>query len=381
MIPYARQSVVPEDIEAVVQVLKSDFLTQGPAVVYFEEQLAHVVSVEHCVMLSSGTAALHLACLCLGLKSGDWLWTVPNTFVASAVCGLYCGAYIDFVDIDPVTRNLDLNHLENKLKHASLQKRLPKVLVVVHFSGLPCEMESIKRVCDDYGVKIIEDACHALGAADQTKPVGSCQYSDITVFSFHPVKSIASGEGGALCTNDETYARQARRLRHHGISVESPLRTEKPYWYEQIELGFNYRMTDMQAALGASQLRRLDQFNQARLDKATVYQAALKEMPLLLPQIPSDKTSAWHLFVVELLDTIGMERDVLLSKLRQAGIGVHVHYIPVYWHPSFQALGFRRGLCPNAEIYYCRAMTLPLYPDMTTEQQTWIVSHLKKYLV
>lgn len=377
-IPYGRQDIDSADVEAVAAVLRSDWLTQGPMVPRFEAAIAAYCGSRYGVACTSGTAALHLACLALGLKAGDRLWTTPITFAASANCALYCGAQVNFVDIDPITLNICPAKLEAKLEQAAKDNALPRILVAVHFAGYSCDMEAIGKLAQHYGIKLIEDACHALGGRYQGAPIGNCRYSDIAVFSFHPVKPITTGEGGMAVCNEPELAERMALFRSHGI-VRDPEHLHHPdtgaWYYEQHELGFNYRMTDLQAALGLSQMARLDPFTARRREKALYYQAALKDSSLTLPPDAAWVDSAGHLYVVQVPEP-GWRRP-LFDDLRQKGILVNVHYLPVYRHPYYARLGFTRGYCPDAEYYYERALTLPLYPGLTTEQQDYVVHHIQ----
>jgi UDP-4-amino-4,6-dideoxy-N-acetyl-beta-L-altrosamine transaminase len=381
-IPYGRQSVNDADIEAVVDVLRSDYLTQGSTVPAFESGVAQKVSAKHAVAVNSATSALHIACLALELGSGDWLWTVSNTFVSSANCALYCGAKVDFVDIDPKTLNMSPDVLSSKLeKHRKLNLPLPKVVIPVHFSGQPTEQEKIWHLSKEYGFSVLEDASHSIGASRYNEPVGSCRWSNITVFSFHPVKIITSGEGGMALTNDEDLACRMRVLRSHGVTRdEDKLENESvgPWYYEQQYLGFNYRMTEIQAALGLSQLQRLDEFVSKRNEKAQLYNVLLADLPLQLPSILSNNQSSFHLYVVRLYKQKNpyYHRKVF-EELRMAGIGVNLHYMPVHLQPYYRRLGFTEGICPEAEKYGCEAITLPLFPTMSLPQQENVCNKLK----
>lgn len=379
MIPYGRQHITDEDIQAVVDVLKSDFLTQGPVVPAFERAVCDYTGAKYGVAVNSGTAALHIACLALGLSKGDWLWTTPITFVASANCGLYCGAKVDFVDIDPVTWNISIDRLKEKLEKAKLENRLPKVIVAVHLSGLPCDMESIQLLSRKYGFSVIEDACHAIGSKYQNQPVGNCRYSDITVFSFHPVKTMTTGEGGMAVSNKKELAEKMMLLRSHGITRDSNKMTHRPdgsWYYQQITLGFNYRMTDFQAALGISQLKRLDKFIARRHDIADKYSDLLGNLPLQLPQPITGSYSALHLFVVR-VESSSKSHQQIFDHMREQGIGVNIHYIPVHIQPYYQNMGFSEGDFPEAESYYREAISLPLFPGLTEKEQDQVVSVLK----
>lgn len=380
MIPYGRQSINQEDIDAVVRTLQSVWLTQGPAIPAFESAVAARCLARYAVAVSNATAALHIACLALEVKPGDLVWTSPITFVASANCARYCGADVDFVDIDPATQNMSPIALAEKLAQAKKRKRLPKVIIPVHFAGQPCDMETIGRLAHEYGCRVIEDAAHAIGATYHGRPTGSCQHSDITVFSFHPVKIITTGEGGMALTNDEKLARQLARLRSHGIAREACemlKESEGSWYYQQIDLGFNYRMTDIQAALGSSQLQRLDCFVAKRRELADRYDKLLSDLPIDLPGRALHRRSAWHLYPIRV--AAEMRHDVF-EAMRKEGIIVQVHYIPVHLHPYYQEMGFRLGDFPHAEEYYRRAFSLPLYPDLTYEQQDIVVDTLRRAL-
>jgi UDP-4-amino-4,6-dideoxy-N-acetyl-beta-L-altrosamine transaminase len=383
MIPYGRQSITPDDIDAVARVLQSDFLTQGPVVPAFERSVADHCGVEHAVAVNSATSALHIACLALGLGPGDELWTTPVSFVASANCGLYCGARVDFVDVDPVSVNMSVDALEGKLVEAAREGRSPKIVVPVHLSGQPCDMKRIRELSFEYEFKVIEDASHAIGATYLNTVVGDCAYSDVTVFSFHPVKIITTGEGGMALTRDADVARLMQLLRSHGITRDPASMTEPPHggwYYQQIGLGFNYRLTDIQAALGVSQMRRLQVMLERRRQLADGYDKGLSALPIQLPQRLDDRSSAWHLYVVRLTDACKVSRATVFQRLRDAGIGVNVHYIPIHLQPYFQNLGFKSGDFPNSEEYYRRAITLPIFPSMSDEQQHVVVSELSRAL-
>lgn len=380
MIPYGHQDVTQADIDAVVEVLRSDFLTQGPQTPLFEEKIRSRVGAGYVVALNSATSALHVACLSLGLGEGDWLWTSPITFVASANCGLYCGAQVDFVDIDPKTNNLCPIALENKLIDAKSLGRLPKILVPVHFAGRPCDMRAIHQLSQKYGFYIIEDASHAIGSHYLGKPVGSCGYSDITIFSFHPVKIITTGEGGAALTNCPNLAEKMNTLRSHGITRDRAIMNnpaeEGVWYYEQIALGFNYRMTDLQAALGSSQIERLEIYIRRRQEIARYYQEHLIDLPLILPEMCSD--SAYHLYVVS-VDPVktNKTRAEIFNSMRSLNIGVNVHYIPVHLQPYYSNLGFKHGDFPVAEEYYARAMSIPIFAAMTDSQLETVVDAMQ----
>jgi len=360
-----------DDIRAVVEVLRSDFLTQGPMVPRFEQGIAAYCGVPYVVAVNSATSALHLACLALDVGPGDTVWTSPNTFVASANCARYCGAGVDFVDIDPATYNMSPEALAEKLERAAAVGALPKVVIPVHFAGTPCDMARIGELSRRYGFRVIEDASHAIGARYGNSVIGDCRFSDIVVFSFHPVKIITTAEGGAATTRSEELARRMRLLRTHGITREpGQLRrkAEGAWYYEQNCLGFNFRMTDLHAALGISQLRRVDEWVERRHRIAARYDEMLHGLPLILPIRPKDRRSALHLYIVQ-VDSLRavVDRRSLFERLRAAGIGVNVHYIPVHTQPDFEALGFHSGQFPQAELYYSRCLSLPMYPGLTEE--------------
>jgi len=396
MIPYGRQDINQADIDAVVEVLRSEFLTQGPAVPAFEQAIATRVGARHAVAVNSATSALHIACLALELGSGDWLWTAPNSFVASANCGRYCGAEIDFVDIDPLTWNLSVPKLREKLVQAKKENRLPKVVVPVHFAGQPAEQEAIWELAQEYGFRVLEDASHAIGASRNGEPVGNCRWSDVAVFSFHPVKIITTGEGGMALTNDGELARRMTMLRSHGITrdpewqrsdqhatenAQVPQLRSALWYYEQQMLGYNYRMTDIQAALGVSQLERLNRNIERRNALALRYDHALKDMPLQLPSVQIENQSAYHLYVVRLKrrGMLKTQRQIF-DELRQRGFGVNVHYMPVHLQPYYRELGFKQGQYPEAEAHGEGAITLPLYPALTDREQDQVVIALREIL-
>jgi len=380
VIPYGRQSISAEDIAAVDAVLRSDFLTQGPAVPAFESAIAQYCGAPHAVAVSSATAALHMACMALDLGAGDWLWTSPNTFVASANCALYCGAQVDFVDIDPQTYNLCALRLAEKLEQAKQAGRLPKVVVAVHFSGQSCDMAAIWELSQRYGFAVIEDASHAIGASYRGEHVGNCSYSHMTVFSFHPVKIITTAEGGLLTTRDPALYERLTRLRSHGITRDAAQMThapEGPWYYQQIELGYNYRMTDMQAALGLSQFQRLDDFIAARRKHVARYRELLSGLPVVLPVEAEEGNSAWHLYVIRVKD---QPRRQVFERLRESGIGVNVHYIPVHLQPHYQRMGFKPGDFPESERYYDAAISLPMYATLSPAQQDVVADALRQAL-
>ncbi len=378
-IPYGRQDINQIDIEAVCDVLTSDWLTQGPAVLRFEQALCTYTGAKYAAAVSSATAALHVSCLALGLGKDDWLWTSANTYVASANCALYCGAQVDFVDIDPMTYNMSVTALENKLLKAEKLGRLPKIVIPVHFAGQSCDMRSIKLLSEKYGFRIIEDASHAIGGRYLDKPVGSCQYSDITVFSFHPVKVITTGEGGAALSNNADIDAKLKRLRSHGVTRDRELlqRNDGPWYYEQQELGFNYRMSDMQAALGCSQLSRIDEFVTKRHKIAEYYRVKLDGFSITLPFQDKSCYSALHLYPIQVDKTI---RKELFEHLRTHQIGVNVHYIPVYKQPYYQNIEFPYDYCLNAEDYYDSILSLPIYYGLKKSQQNCVIEKLASFI-
>jgi UDP-4-amino-4,6-dideoxy-N-acetyl-beta-L-altrosamine transaminase len=388
-IPYSTQSIEQSDLDAVCQTLTSGWLTQGPQIPLFEKAFADRHQVTHAISVSNATAGLHIACLALGVGPGQWVWTSPNSFVASANCALYCGASIDFVDIDPFTRNMSVNELAKKLELAKRDNRLPTVVIPVHFSGLPCDLEPMKALADQYGFKILEDASHAVGATYNDNPIGS-RYADASVFSFHPVKIITTGEGGIVTTQDDLLAKKLRLLRSHGITRDEKdfqLANEETgtWYYEQQLLGYNYRLTDLQAALGISQLQRLSQLQAARLKLVVRYDDLLRPLALQLPaHIPSPTSkacSSWHLYVVELIKEKGKpKRAQVFSRLREAGIGVNLHYAPIHLQPYYRSLGFTLGQFPVAETYASQALSIPLFPNMTLAQQDRVVAEIAKVI-
>lgn len=385
MIPYGKQEIIQQDIDAVVDVLQSDFLTQGPQVPKFEEALIRHTGANYALAVNSATSALHIACMALGLGDGDVLWTTPITFVASANCGLYCGAKVDFVDIDSRTYNMDPIALEAKLKSAKLSNTLPKIVVPVHLCGQPCDMKAIHALSLEYGFKIIEDASHAIGGRYLDAPIGSCQYADITVFSFHPVKIVTTAEGGAALTNSKVLADKMALYRSHGITRDMDLMQNESHggwYYEQVDLGYNYRMTELQAALGVSQMTRLEQFIEARHQLARRYDALLAELPVVIPFQMANTYSGLHLYVIRLkLNEISKTHKEVFNALREQGIGVNLHYIPVHTQPYYQAMGFQYGDFPESERYYQEAISLPMYHTMTQEQQNTVVETLSRILL
>nr|WP_317199859.1 UDP-4-amino-4,6-dideoxy-N-acetyl-beta-L-altrosamine transaminase [uncultured Psychrobacter sp.] len=384
MIPYGRQDINQQDINAVTDVLKSDFLTQGPQVPLFEQAVMDACGGNYAIAVNSATSALHIACLALGLGKGDWLWTTPNTFVASANCGLYCGAQVDLVDIDPHTYNMSEKELARKLVIAEQAGRLPKIVVPVHFAGQAPDMQAIHLLAQKYNFKVIEDASHAIGGQYRGEPIGNCHYSDITVFSFHPVKIVTAAEGGMAVTNDQKLAEKLELFRSHGVTRNEDLMTkpmEGPWYYQQVDLGYNYRMTDLQAALGVSQMQRLSVFVDRRHELAKRYDKLLEDLPITRPWQHPDSYSGFHLYVICLhLNKIDNTHLEVFEGMREAGILVNLHYIPVHLHPYYQELGFEIGQFPQSEQYYKQAMSIPLFPSMTETQQDEVVSVLKKLL-
>lgn len=378
LIPYGRQDITQEDIDAVIEVLKSDFLTQGPLVPDFEAAVADYCRAAHAVAVNSATSALHVACLGLGLRAGDWLWTTPITFVASANCALYCGAKVDFVDIDPETCNISVAKLAEKLAAAQKEGCLPKIVVPVHLAGQSCDMAAIRELSLRYGFAVIEDASHAVGGRYKGEPIGNCAYSDVTVFSFHPVKIITTGEGGMALTNDPVIASRMQLFRSHGITRDSEAMAKSPdgpWYYEQIELGYNYRMTELQAALGLSQLSRMDGYIERRHEIAQHYDMNLSKLAIRIPVNIPDAYSALHLYVIRLIgDQVAARKIAVFNKLRDLKIGVNLHYIPVHTQPYYQKLGFRKGDFPEAERYYDQAITIPLYPTMDAQSVDRVVA-------
>ncbi|OOF45497.1 UDP-4-amino-4,6-dideoxy-N-acetyl-beta-L-altrosamine transaminase [Rodentibacter trehalosifermentans] len=384
MIPYGKQDINQDDIDAVIQVLQSDFLTQGPKVPAFENSIKEYCHVKYALAVNSATSALHIACLALGLGKGDWLWTTPITFVASANCGLYCGASIDFVDVDPKTYNISVKKLAEKLKIAKQENRLPKVVVPVHLTGQICEMDKIRELSKEYGFYVIEDASHAIGGKYKGQAVGNCEYSDITVFSFHPVKIITTAEGGLCTTNNPELAEKMELFRSHGITRNPAKMTKEPdgaWYYQQINLGYNYRMTELQAALGVSQMSRLDEFIKARHILAKRYDELLESLPVITPWQLPDSYSGLHLYVIRLkLDQIQKTHKQVFDELRSRNIGVNLHYIPVYSQPYYQQFGFKSKDFPEAEKYYQEAISLPMYSSLAFEQQDIVIAALKDIL-
>ena len=384
MIPYGRQDVNQTDIDSVVSVLQSDFLTQGPQVPLFENTVSEYCSAKYGVATNSATSALHIACLALGLSKNDYLWTSPNTFVASANCGLYCGAKVDFVDIDPFSYNLSAEELEKKLIQAKQDNKLPKVVIPVHFAGQSCDMKKIHSLGQKYGFSIIEDASHAIGGKYLDRPIGGCQYCDITVFSFHPVKIVTTAEGGVATTNSKNLAEKMQLLRSHGVSRDPELmskESEGGWYYQQVDLGFNYRMTELQAALGVSQINRLDKFIVKRHALQERYDKLLKDLPVILPYQSSFSYSALHLYPIQInSDKTNKTRSEVFNMLRSSGIGVNVHYIPVHTQPYYETLGFGLGDFQNSESYYLNTISLPMFYSLTFNDQDKVVKALTKAL-
>lgn len=381
-IPYSCQNISEDDIAAVTAVLRSEFLTQGPSVPAFEKAFAERHKTRHAIAVSNATAGLHIGCLALGVSAGSLVWTSPNSFIASANCALYCGADIDFVDIDPTTRNMSVAALAEKLEEADKIGRLPQVVIPVDFAGLAVDLKEMRGLADRYGFKILEDASHATGASYLGEPVGST-YSHATVFSFHAVKIVTTAEGGMITTSDDEIARALRLLRSHGMTRDTDQmegESDGGWYYEQVALGYNYRLTDMQSALGLSQLSRLDTWQRRRVEIADRYDRLFAGMPLELPARIQDRESAWHLYAIELGDAVAASRADVFAGMREAGIGVNVHYIPIHTQPQYKRLGFKRGDFAHAERYYDRAISIPLFPAMTDEQQEIVVDTVRKLI-
>jgi UDP-4-amino-4,6-dideoxy-N-acetyl-beta-L-altrosamine transaminase len=384
MIPYGRQEITKNDIKEVNKVLRSDYLTQGPLVPKFEKSIARYCGVDEAVAMNSATSALHVACLSLGLGPKDWLWTSANTFVASANCALYCGAQIDFVDIDPRTYNISIIELKKKLKWAKVKKKLPKIIIPVHFAGQPADMKSIFELSKKYGFKIIEDASHAIGASYNKFKVGSCKYSDITVFSFHPVKIITTAEGGMALTKDKAISNIMRRLSNHGITRDKKLMIKRPkeeIWnYQQIELGYNFRMNDIQAALGLSQLNRLDKYIKIRHKIANKYNLMFKDLDIIKPFQSKYCYSSYHLYPIRISQKkVKNKQKKFYNNLLKAGIGVNLHYIPVHRHPFYEKLGFKFNDFPESELFHREVISLPIYPNLTSENLDFVINTVLKF--
>lgn len=379
-IPYSRQEISDEDIESVTELLRSDFLTQGPKGAEFEAAFAAMHDVPHAIAVSNATAALHIGCLALGVGPGSRVWTSPNSFVSSANCALFCGADIDFVDIDPVTRNMSVEALAEKLKTAERDGTLPHVLIPVDFAGLPCDLAAMRDLADRYGFKILDDASHATGATYKGKPIGA-DYADATVFSFHAVKIVTTAEGGMIVTRDDALAYKLRLLRSHGVIRDDQAMqraSEGGWYYEMVDLGWNYRLTDLQSALGLSQMSRMDEWREARSARADRYDKMLSDAPFKLPARETDSSSAWHLYAIEVESGVKQGRAKIFSGMREAGIGVNVHYIPIHTQPFYEGLGFRREHFPNSVAYYDKAISIPLFPAMSDAQQDRVVETLMK---
>ncbi len=385
MINYSRQNINKNDIDAVLEVLKSDFLTQGPVVPRFQDAIKNYVGSKYALVVNSATSALHIACLALGIGKGNTVWTSPNSFVASANCAIYCGADIDFIDIDPLTYNISIESLRIKLDLAKSLKKLPSVVIPVHYSGQSSDMEAIFALSKEYGFRIIEDASHAIGGDYKGYKIGCCTYSDITVFSFHPVKIITTGEGGAVTTNDPDLAKAMSLYRSHGITstvsdfISEP---ENELWnYQQIKLGFNYRMTEIQAALGLSQIARIDEFVARRNAIAKIYDRGLSNQPAVLPYQNPDCKSSYHLYPIKIeMDKVKKSQKIIFNELLQNDIGVNIHYIPIYRQPFYKNLGFKKGYCPVAEEFYRSTLSIPIYPSLTNIQQNYVINTLKRVL-
>ncbi len=383
MIPYGKQDISQQDIDAVINVLKSDWLTQGPQVPLFEKALADKCQASFAIAANSATSALHIANLALGVGQGDIVWTSPITFVATANSALYCGAKVDFVDIDLNSGNMSVSALQVKLQWAKQHNCLPKVVIPVHLAGQSCYMKAINQLANEYDFAIIEDASHAVGGQYQNSPVGCCQFSDITIFSFHPVKIITSAEGGMALTNNIELAESMKLFRSHGITSQTDKMTEEshgPWYYQQIELGFNYRMTDIQAALGLSQLARIDEFIEKRNELAKTYDEAFANTAITSLISANDCLSAYHLYLILLPEADTQKHKQAIIALREQGICAHVHYIPVHLQPYYQQLGFKLGDFPKAEQYYQQVISLPLYPNLSSDDQQHIIEQVKKLI-
>lgn len=376
MIPYGKQNISEEDIEKVVEVLKSDFITQGPTINKFEKKVANYCGSSNAIAFNSATSALHAACFALGVKNADIVWTSPISFVASSNCAIYCGASVDFIDIDKHNYNISIPILKSKLEAAKKENKLPKVIIPVHLSGLSCDMKSLFALSIEYGFKIIEDASHAIGAKYENEPIGNCKYSDICVFSFHPVKIVTTGEGGMALTKSKEIAKKLRLFCSHGITKNiSEMRQgiDGPWYYEQIDLGYNYRITDIQAALGLSQMLRIDEFVSKRHEIAELYNKELKGYGLKLPDNGKDPFSSFHLYIIRVEKS---KHLAVFNSLRKKEIGVNLHYIPIYHHPYYQSMGFKKNYCPEAESYYEEAISIPIYPDLNTDDQLFVCSSI-----
>ena len=386
MIPYAYQDIKINDIQKVKKVLNSNFLTQGPLVPLFEKKISKYCGVDYAIAVNSATSALHISCLALGLGSNDWLWTSPNSFVASANCGIYCGAKIDFVDIDPKTYNMSISALTKKLSEAKIAKKLPKIVVPVHFAGQPCDMKKIYRLSKKYKFKILEDASHAIGARYEKSKIGSCKYSDVTVFSFHAVKIITTGEGGMALTKDKKLALKIKRISSHGITRDKKLMVKRPIdeiWnYQQIELGFNYRMTDIQAALGMSQFKRLDKYVKTRNSIAKFYNNSFKNLNIQLPYINDNTYSSYHLYAIRIKKKLTKNKQKqIFDLLRKKKVAANLLYVPIHRHPFYEKKGFKKGDFPESEKFHEDVVCIPMYPKLTKKQLKVIVSSVKTSIV
>ena len=385
MIPYGKQDISSSDVEAVVEILRSDWLTQGPTIPRFEQAVADYCGAQHAVATNSATSALHVACMALDVGGGDWVWTSANTFVASANCAIYCGAKVDFIDIDPLTYNISIEKLAEKLSVAKVKDTLPKVVIPVHLCGQSCDMAAIHKLSQEYGFRVIEDASHAIGGSYKNETIGNCRYSDITVFSFHPVKIITTGEGGMALTNDASLCDRLQRHRSHGVTSDREdmlARPDDEIWnYQQIRLGYGYRMTDIHAALGLSQMARLDEFVAKRHQIAERYDIRLASWPIITPHQSPDTRSSYHLYPIRVRKSeCGKTQRQVYDALWRENIMVNLHYIPVYRQPYFERMGFETGYCPEAEKYYKEAISLPMYPSLSADEQEKVIAVLEDAL-
>ena len=384
-IPYAKQSISESDIKAVEEVLRNDFLTQGPVISKFESNISAIVGSKYAIAVNSATSALHISCKALGLTKDDWLWTSPNSFVASANCGLYCGAKIDFIDIDEKTYNISVEKLREKLVNAKRTNRLPKIIIPVHYAGQSCNMSQIKELSEEFNFNIIEDGSHAIGGKYLNENIGCCRFSDITVFSFHPVKIITTGEGGVALTNDSDLRNKLRSFRSHGISRQSKDLPDHPaneIWnYNQNEIGFNYRIPDINCALGLSQLSNLENFIKRRKQIADTYTNAFHDSMVITPWQHPDTESSFHLYPIRIKSMKNkIDRNFLYKKLKAINIGVNIHYIPIYRHTYYQNLGFRRGYCKQAEKFFQEVITLPIFPSLSESKQSFVIQNILKFI-